>query len=323
MSARLAPSSATKRPEQPLGRMALLALAGAAAALTTIADSKAVERTTTRGPFTLVVRTDRDEMTVADRLRVAAWISVPPGARAEIADTGPKFGGFTVVSREPLPPEPVEGGGVRTGVALVLEPFLAGEYEVPAIVAACVEAGGARTDLASDPLAIPVRSIADEGEAEPAPARGVVEPAADAGARWWWVVGAGCVAAAVAGGAAVRRRKPRRTDGGVRAALAALEARRGASGPMTAEDADAIVRALRAAVASRGEPRAGQLDAEGLAACAARSLTHAEAETLRGVLARCDAARFGGEGEGDARADIDAAIWACRALVSAGEGGRA
>lgn len=320
MNAHVTPTWSTTRPGRHRGRVALLALAGAAA-LTTIADSEAVERTTTRGPFTLVVRTDRDEMSVADRLRVEVWISVPPGARAEIADSGPKFGGFTVVSREPSPPEPVEGGGVRTGVTLVLEPFLAGEYEVPAIVAACVEAGGARTDLASDPLVIPVRSIADERELEPAPARGVVEPAPDAGARWWWVVGAGVAAAAVAGGAAVRRRKPRRTDGGACAALAALEARRGASGPMTAEDADAIVRALRAAVSSRGESRAGQLDAEGLAACAARSLTHAEAETLRGVLARCDAARFGGEGEGEARADIDAATWACRSLLGPSVGG--
>ncbi|MFN0133136.1 MAG: hypothetical protein ACKVW3_11515 [Phycisphaerales bacterium] len=283
-----------------------------------VVPALAIDRTTTGGQFAVRLMTERDEMTVADRLRLEVRVSTPPGARAEIADPGPRLGGFTIVSREPLTPSPSGTGGLTTGLVFTLEPFLAGDYEIPGFSVACTDASGATTMLVTEPVLIPVRSVVGDDEAtQPAPIRGIVEPPQRRSTPWLWIAVSTAIATALGGAIVSRNRKLRKEAAPLATALARLEPHRAVAASLNAEQADTIIEALRAALRARAGSGIDSFDSDAIFTVAERSrvLTATELGTLRTLLAGCDALRFGGESVGgSARGDVTAAIAICKAL---------
>lgn len=152
--------------------------------------------------------------TVADRIEVILEARVPEGIKVEWPEIKESLGGLNVLGVENQPsvtlgvgePESAKRELVRRVV--LLEPFLPGEREIPAMEVRFVGAGGAACKITTESVKIQINSLLS-GEAKDPELRGIVEPK-PVGTAWWvWAAGGGgvLVLASVAALALSRRRR--------------------------------------------------------------------------------------------------------------------
>ncbi len=268
----------------------------------------------TAGPITATLTLDRASMTAAESLVARLEVSAPSGVRVELPTAEGKLGEFTVVSVVDEPelakagPKGMESTVVRR---YTLEPFLPGDYTLPAL-----EIRWRRKDPSASGVArtaavtVPVRSLlapAKPGEnkepaaLDPGTIRDAYSPPATNERSAFWTgiaIGAGGVATVVAGGVWARRRRGSASDP-VKAQIERVSKLRG-GGFEPARAADVcheLAGAVRMALADRIDPAAAVLPTEELAGrfSAAGGSIPGVAGDGAALLKRLDAARFSGE----------------------------
>lgn len=171
----------------------------------------------------LTLHLDRQAMTTADGAVLRLAVECAESDTIEFPDVDGGIGEFAVVGDQPLPPRLLEGGRVTRAREYELQPFLPGEYEVPALTVVL----NGTVELTTDPLTVDVRSVIDDPES--AELRDIGEPV-DVPVPWWQWAALATALAAVLGGLAWwwRRRRLQKAAPRVvpphEAALAALDA---------------------------------------------------------------------------------------------------
>lgn len=129
--------------------------------------------------MTLTVAASLGAISTTERLQVAITLLRPVGEPVTLTEPDWDAAGWTVIDRADAKPMVLPGDRMERLRTITLEPFLAGDYEVPPVSVAWGEADAERS-LTSAPITIEVRSVLppdDEGElAEAAGAIGPAEP---------------------------------------------------------------------------------------------------------------------------------------------------
>ena len=302
-------------------RLALVACVAVGACATSDEEpanpEPAVLRVTESGGARLTLALDRDALTTAGTATLRLEIESAESDAVEFPDSEDGFGEFAVVRDEAAGDRLLEDGRVARGREYVLQPFLPGEYELPALK---VVLNGS-TEVLTEPVAITVESVLDDPE--DAELREIGDPVDMPVPWWWWALsGAGLAAAIAATAWWLRRRKAARRAPRVvtphEAALAALDAllAAGLPGP---EQLGAFYLRLSGIVRRYVEERFGlrapeQTTEEFLAAMAmSPSIRGDHQRLLRGFLELADMVKFAKFAP--RRGEIDASVEAARRFV--------
>ncbi len=269
----------------------------------------AVERAYANGGVEVLLRLDRSEITTAEWARLEVTALAPEGLAVRLpAAQQAEAGGLQVAQTRTSPPALQEDGRVRWARGFELRPFLAGEYEVPGLVVAAGEPGGAggapAAEVHTEAIALSVASVLPAGEE--APALREVEgplpvPPAAGRVLLFAALAAAVAGAAVTGVILLRRRAARaRAQAEVvpphEAALQAL--REFAAGGLLQRDLLAFHTAVAAVVRRYLEQRFGvrapQRTTEELLfiLAAASWLDDFQRRALHAFLAQCDQVKF-------------------------------
>ncbi len=272
-----------------------------------------VQRAAAADGAALSVRADRDAITTAEWLTVEVEVHAAEGRAVRLpASAELEAGSLRVERMHTAPPELIEDGLVRWLRRFELQPFLAGDYTVPALQVAIAGAPAAAADaggeirLTTEPIPVTVVSVIDPAEAAPRP-REVQDPVAVAPRITQVALLAGVVLALAAAGAAAafwwRRRAARAR---ARAALvppheAALRMLRElAAGDLPERDPlafhHAVADVVRRYLERRFAVRAPERTTEELMQIVADAdwLDDAQRHALRAFLASCDRVKFAG-----------------------------
>ena len=239
---------------------------------------------------------DRDALTTAEDASLRLVVESAETDTVGFPNSERGFGDFAVISDEPLREILLDDGRVVRGREYVLQPFLPGEFELPALE---IVVNGS-TRIATDPVAITVESVLEDPEE--AELRDIAEPVDVPIPWWWWVVATVFLVALLAAGAWwLKRRKEARSAPRVvtphEAALAALDALL-AEGLPVAEGIKPFYLRLSDIVRRYVEERFGlrapeQTTEEFLATMAAAPVIRSDHQTLlRSFLERADMVKF-------------------------------
>lgn len=281
-------------------------VAGANAGAST---SGPVEREVRMGPVMLVLRVKEGEIRVAERFEVELEARTDRDHDLLLSSAPAQLGEMRVVSVRDDAPQRRGDGSLVLIRRMKLEPFLDGEYTIPAMVVTYTslsEPGGKASVVSTEPVAVRVVSNLSEEERSDASkldveaARTILPVPEEAGRSWWWV-GVGGVAVGVLGvvvGVWIARR---RRGVGSSVLEAALPRIRGIRGAIEADHAsraqvDELMVLTRLCLVERCDARAASLTTEELRrACVEWSaLALGESQRLVEAMAACDEARFAG-----------------------------
>ena len=266
----------------------------------------AVERSFAGGGVEVLLRLDRSEISTAEWAQLEVVVAAPEGLTVRLPTAQQAAaGGLRAVRTSTAAPALQEGGLVRWGRRFELQPFLAGEYEVPALeVTAAAADGEAAAAVRTEPLALTVRSVFAAGEEPPAlhdVAGPVAVPPPAGRVLSFAALGLALAGAAAAAVVLLRRRAARAA---ARAAAvppheAALQALRElAAGGLLQRDLHAFHSAVAAIVRRYLEQRFGvraprRTSEELLAILAAGSwLGEFQRRALHAFLVQCDQVKF-------------------------------
>lgn len=87
----------------------------------------------TRGPVTCVIDTNRSKMTIADRLHLKITVVADQDYEVRLPPAGEKLSQFGIVGFHTTAPELTGNGKTRIIRTYVLDPFLSGKYNIPAL----------------------------------------------------------------------------------------------------------------------------------------------------------------------------------------------
>ncbi len=153
--------------------MGMLLTAGCTGANTSQANAPTtapagIEKTTERGPVKMTVRTDKSEITIAERLELSIEVTAPQGVEVEMPSFGMQLNEFQIRDFRDEPARAVDGG-LQWRQTYDLDIFLSGEYSIPAITATFVDRRNA--EAAPDkPTATADESPTDAGHSDEPPA---------------------------------------------------------------------------------------------------------------------------------------------------------
>jgi len=122
-----------------------------------------------RGLATLDVKVDRKEITIADQVNLVLQVNITEDFEVEMPKFGEKLEQFLIKDYRIPPPRLIEDGKLLLQRTYVLEPFLSGEYTIPAMKIQFWkkdEADGPKYELETEALAIQVKSLLPETTAE-------------------------------------------------------------------------------------------------------------------------------------------------------------
>lgn len=171
--------------------------------LKSVSFEHGLEKVYERGPLKVVMRLDKPTPTIAERVTLQLEVT----ASEEYEVTPPKFGEkleqFGIADFSETQPELVEEGKTRQSRTYILEPFLSGEYLIPAMTYRFKKRDGSEDkehELQTEELTVKVSSLLAEDAAkleihEIAPPVELAKPAP--GWLWPLVAGIGAVAVAV------------------------------------------------------------------------------------------------------------------------------
>jgi hypothetical protein len=266
-----------------------------------------VEQADASGGAELAVRLDRRRITTAEWLRLEVEVAAAEGRAVQLpAAADLEEGSLRVERTHTLQPELLDGGLVRRVRRFELQPFLAGEYAVPALTITVADAAGGETHLRSEPIQVTVVSVLDPAETAPRP-RQVAAPVAVAPRPGHVALLGGIALAAAVGAAALivvlRRRAARMRARGAlvppdQAALSAL--RDLAAGDLPERDLLAFHHAVATVVRTFLELRFGvraperTTDELMLIVAEVQWLDDVQRRSLHAFLARCDQVKFAG-----------------------------
>lgn len=189
------------------------------------AKDSALESTVERGPVRMVVRVDKNRITIADKLNLTVAVAAAEGVDVQMPHFGENLDEFTVRDFREYPaiPSPV---GRTWRQEYVLDILLSGEYKIPAITAKFVDYRSAATlpsgasqpapieaQVTSEPITVQVDSLL-QGEFDPAQfkdIKGTVDLPVQRSYRWLlWLLAGMLVLAALVGGLVWWNRRSRR-----------------------------------------------------------------------------------------------------------------
>lgn len=275
---------------------ALTARAGPAADQPTVGQNGAVERTVTQGPVTLTEYLNLTQINAAQRIHLVLRASAPDGYALTMPGAGEKLGGFSVVETRDQAPALLAGRVVRE-VAFTLEPFLPGEYSIPALeVGYQQQSSGASGTAKTEPATISVTALVqDDVKLDPGPIRGVVAPER-VGSWAAPILGALAGAGLISGAGIVAYRRRRKGPHGptVAAELELLRAQTERAEVSIREACDRGASLARRAAAGRLSGAEAMTTEQLLAGAGSLGLTSHETDGLRDFLIRCDDVRFAG-----------------------------
>lgn len=159
------------------------------------------------GESRLELRLDRAVMTTADSALLRLELESAETDTVEFPDLDEGVGGFAVIRSQTLPDRLGQDGTVVRGREYALQPFLAGDYEVPALT---VVRNGIET-IATEPLTVTVESVIEDSES--LELRDIADPIDVPVPWWWWALGVAFLLAALAGvGWWLRRRRAKQLE---------------------------------------------------------------------------------------------------------------
>jgi hypothetical protein len=272
-----------------------------------------------KGPALLVQRVGAERITVADRVEMTLEATAEEGREIRFPEAADKLGEFTVAGVRTEPPQLVEGDRVRLRRTYELEPFLAGDYEIPALAVGF----GPGVELRTEPVKVRVDSVLPESPGRPE-LKEIVPPVGLPGFPAWGYGGVALALAAAAGWLLWRRwkRARRRAERPPLPHEIALRALR------ELMEQDLIGRGeaklfylrlssiLRHYIEDRFALRAPERTTEEfLRECGGTDLLSGrQVELLREFLLHCDLVKFAGYQP--SRAEIDATINACAQFIA-------
>ena len=172
-----------------------------------------VDKVYERGPATVHVRLDKTKMTIADTVLLQFEATLQPGYQIEMPKVDKVLENFGIVDWDNLGEKLDAKNQVVTTYQYKLEPFLSGNYEIPAFTFVFHDANdpGARHELASEPIPVEVTSLLGDQRAKLVieDIEGVVEMPRHAGRWWLGTLAALGVAAVPAGWLLLRGRRAR------------------------------------------------------------------------------------------------------------------
>lgn len=167
-----------------------------------------------QNPLSLSLKVDRAKISIAGQLKVVVEATAPESHDVELPGRTDKLGEFTVVDFRTAQPRLTEDGQVFHTRTYVLEPFLAGAYNVPPLTVRHGEKeskASVRRQLSTEEVPIEVTSVLPPDEQSPE-IKDIAGPV-DMPAPWWpWIVGAVALAALAAALLWWRRRKQRQKE---------------------------------------------------------------------------------------------------------------
>lgn len=110
------------------------------------------------GEVSVELRSSSVAISTAERLTLTLSVDAPFDHRVTVPDKARDFGAFTLINASP-PQRRRFGSGLRHTRSFVLEPFLAGDYEIPALTVWTTDAFGQQTRHETPRMNIPVRSV--------------------------------------------------------------------------------------------------------------------------------------------------------------------
>ena len=158
-----------------------------------------VDKVYERGPATVHIRLDKTKMTIADTVLLQLEATLQPGYEMQMPKVDKVLENFGIVDWDNLGAKLDDKNNVVTTYQYRLEPFLSGQYEIPAFTFQFHDANdpNATHELASEPIVVEVTSLLGDQRANLVieDIEGVVEMPKPA-SRWWlWVLVALAVAA--------------------------------------------------------------------------------------------------------------------------------
>ncbi len=172
-----------------------------------------VDKVYERGPATVHVRLDKTKLTIADTVLLQFEATLQPGYKIEMPRVDKVLENFGIVDWDDLGEKLDAKNHVVTTYQYKLEPFLSGNYEIPAFTFKFHDANdpNATHELASEPVPVEVTSLLGDQRAKLVleDIEGVVEMPKPAGRWWLWILVALVVAAVPAGWLLLRSRRSR------------------------------------------------------------------------------------------------------------------
>jgi hypothetical protein len=172
-----------------------------------------VDKVYERGPVTVHVRLDKTNITIAQTLLLQLEAAVQPEYEIQMPKVDEVLKDFGLVNWDNLGRRLDEKNNVVTTCQYRLEPFLSGEYEIPAFTFVFHDVNEPDTEheLSSEPIPVEVTSLLGEDRAKLVinDIEGVVEMPKK-GSLWWaWALGGVCLAAVPVGWWLLRRNRVR------------------------------------------------------------------------------------------------------------------
>jgi hypothetical protein len=124
-----------------------------------------IHKTYEHGPATCLLDVDKSEITIADRLKLTITFISDPGYEAELPPIGEKLSQFGIVDYHTTAPELTEDGKTKISRYYVLEPFLSGDYTIPAMAVGFQKTGEKDKDphtIQTEDISIKVTSLLPE-----------------------------------------------------------------------------------------------------------------------------------------------------------------
>lgn len=127
-----------------------------------------IEKKYERGPLTLMVKVDKKEITIAERLQFVLEATSPEEYTVEFPKFGEKLEEFGIVNFTSEPLRLVDGSKTSLRKSYELEPFLSGDYKIPAMKFSFYskDSPGKKHELDTEVLEIKVKSLLPEKVAE-------------------------------------------------------------------------------------------------------------------------------------------------------------
>ena len=169
-----------------------------------------VDKVYERGPATVHVRLGKTKMTIADTVLLQLEATLQPGYEIQMPKVDGLLQDFGIVDWDNLGERLDAQNHVVTTYQYRLEPFLSGNYEIPAFTFEFHDANEPETkhELMSEPIAVEVTSLLGDQRAELVieDIEGVVEMPEPADRRWLWLLALPAVATIPVGWLVLRSR---------------------------------------------------------------------------------------------------------------------
>jgi hypothetical protein len=176
------PTGFTDRNVWPVALLLLLLLAGCGGEQAV--EEWAVTKSYESDGVVLTLKVDRDQISIADSVEVVLEALVPEGTDLQFPAREPKLGEFTQTGVKTEVPQLLADNKVLVRHSIALEPFLPGDYEIPALTVKVGEEG----EIATDPVPVAVLSVLPEGAGEDVDIKEIAPPVSLPGiSPWIWV----------------------------------------------------------------------------------------------------------------------------------------